>query len=96
MNLSPSKAMWDYYFEASWKRKEITDLSVSSAIADLLAGYHISYTANEVLKDLDLLDAKGKPNKKAKEALASFLHGTFHHQKSGLNIVPPDSEGGEK
>ena len=89
MELSPSKAMWDYYFEASWKRKQITPLSVCSAIADVLGGYHISYTAREVLKDLSLLDKKGKPNKKAREALCSYLHHNFHKSTPPLKIVGP-------
>ena len=84
--------MWDYYFEASWKKKNITPLSVCSAIADVQAGYHISYTANEVLKDLGLLNAKGKPNKKALEALHTYLHFNFHGSVRPLKIVPPVQE----
>jgi hypothetical protein len=89
MELRPSKEMWDYYFEASWKRKEITPLSVCTAIADKLAGYHISYTANEVLKDLGLLTPKGTPNKLAKEALHTYLHYNFFKSIKPLAIVPP-------
>lgn len=86
MELRPSKGMWDYYFKAQWEKGNITDLSVCSAIADLLGGFHISHTAKEVLKDLGLL-TKDKPNKKAKEALSAYLHGMFHRGKSELIIV---------
>lgn len=87
MELQPSKKMWNYYFKAQWEKGNITDLSVCSAIADMLGGYHISYTAKEVLKDLGLLTTKGRPNKKARMALSSYLHGMFHRGKSELIIV---------
>ena len=94
--LRPSKAMWDYYFEASWQQKNITPLSVSSAIADVIAGYGISYTALEVLKDLDLITDSGKPNKKARLALASYLHEKFHRNTEGLQILPPEGVSDEE
>jgi len=91
--LKPSKEMWDYYFEVSWKRKEVTPLSVCSAIADKIYGYGISHTAKEVLKDLGLLTEKGNVNKKGKEALAHYLHEKFHRgDESGLKIINPYEE----
>ncbi len=87
--LRPSKEMWDYYFKVRYERKEITPLSVCSAIADVMGGYHISYTDNEVLKDLKLFTKGGKLNKKAMGALASYLHKEFHGSKNGLKILPP-------
>lgn len=90
--LKPSKAMWEYYFKAQWERQNITPLSVASALADKLGGYHISYTANEVLKDLGLLTKSGRPNKEGREALAHYLHEKFHRGTDGIKIVPPDGD----
>ena len=92
MKLSPSKEMWDYYFKASWEKQNITPLGVCSAIADIWGGYHISYTAMEVLKDLGLVGKNGQPNKRAREAIATYLHHEFHKSTSPLEIVPPDTE----
>lgn len=83
MELKPSKEIWDY------TKGNITVLFVCSAIADKLGGFHISYTANEVLKDLGLLSNKGNPNKKAKEVLALYLHGRFHGGREQVAITPP-------
>lgn len=86
--LRPSKHMWDYYVKVN-SGKGITALSIASAIADRLGGYHISYTATEVLKDLGLLDQNDNPNSEAKEVLAAYLHEKFHRGVWGLEVAEP-------
>ena len=83
-NLNPSKQMWDYM------RGDITPLQVVCAIADKLAGFHISYSNNELLKDLSLLSKSGKPNKRARELMAWHIHNLyFKSLPNDLEIVEP-------
>ena len=92
--LTPSKEMWRYYDSVSGNGNgSMTALGVASALADKLAGYHISYTATEVLKDLNLVyrNKKGnyKVNKAGKHILATYLHWKFHSGHWGVEIVDP-------
>ena len=86
--LRPSKEMWEYYNSVSAKGS-ISPLGIASAIADKIGGYHISHTANEVLRDLDLLDKKDNPNKEAREVLAAYLHEKFHRGTWGIEVAEP-------
>jgi hypothetical protein len=83
--LEPSKDAMCLYLGYS-KRGVLTVLGLMSSITDLLAGNHISHTAKEALKDLKLLTPSGKPNKRAKEILAHYLHEKFHNDNWGVAL----------
>jgi len=68
---------------------EITALQVASGLADRYAGYHISYSANELLKDLNLINAKGLPNKSGREIIAIYLHEKYHRSIDPIEIIDP-------
>jgi len=87
INLYPSLSIWNYY------NRDITTLEVVSAIADKMAGYYISYSATELLKDLKLLTKKGRPNKEAKEIVSAYLHEKFHNDADAVSIINPESTG---
>ena len=53
--ICPSKEIWDYYNRDGVSSKGITLGLILSSIADVIAGYHISYSATELLKDLDFI-----------------------------------------
>lgn len=89
MIVYPSKGMWVYCNRGGGT---ITDLGISSSIADMLAGYHISHTAKEVLRDLSFLNKKGMPNERAKDFLALHLHGLFHRGKSDVTVLDPTKQ----
>jgi hypothetical protein len=81
--LRPSKEIWNYF------KGDITALRITSSIADLIAGYGISYSAMELLKDMHLVSNKMRPNKQAKVILLAYLHEKFHRDRSGVIIVSP-------
>jgi hypothetical protein len=86
LKLYPSQPMQEYYHRVS-NGKTISALGVVSAIADLLAGYHISRTAVLVLDDLKLLTRKGLPNKQARKVIPHYIHDKFHHNEWGMEVV---------
>jgi len=92
MILRPSKEMWDFYKSAN-NDKEISALSVVSAITDIWFGWHISSTAKYVLEDLGFLNPKGKPNKQAKQLSAGYLHELFHRGRTGIEVINPHDKG---
>lgn len=85
--LKPTKSMWRYYGDDG---TAITADLVCSSIADKLAGYHISYSATELLKDLKLLTPKGKVNRDGLKALSHHLHERYHRGRDGVIIVNPN------
>jgi len=84
MEIKPSKEIWNYF------KADITPLSVVSALADRCGGYHISYSANELLKDLRLLTSCGLPNKKGRQLVAWYLHEEYHGSIQKIVVVPPN------
>lgn len=92
--IRPSKEMWDYYTRTG---SEITVDLILSSLADRLNGNHISYSATELLKDLDLL-AKEKDssmrrdrvNKLGRQVLSRELHNRFHSYGEYYKIINPN------
>jgi hypothetical protein len=84
VELHPSRQIWDYF------KGDITPLHVVSAVADVNAGYHISYSARELLKDLKMLSPMGKVNRKARLAVAHYLHAKHHKSIEDLTVVQPE------
>lgn len=83
--IKPSLKMWKY-----WGDQKITPLMVVSSIADKKAGYHISYSAHELLKDLSLLTPKGNLNKEAHDLIAIYLHYKFHaNGHEAIEVIDP-------
>lgn len=83
MKLYPTKAMWAHF------KANITPLMVVSALADVLGGFHISYSARELLEDLGLLTRSGAVNKNGRLALSAHLHYEYHKSTEPLIIVSP-------
>jgi len=83
--LKPSKQMWKY-----WKG-DITELLIVSSIADRMGGFHISYSSNELLKDLNLITKAGRPNKKARELVAWYLHEKYHKSICPIKVINPNT-----
>lgn len=84
--LKPSLAMWKY-----WKGDITVELIVSS-IADRMGGFHISYSSSELLKDLDLVNATGRPNKQARQIVAWYLHEKYHKSICPITVIEPTSD----
>ena len=85
-NLYPSSGIWDYYIRS---RSEITIELILSSIADKIAGYHISYSAEELLRDLGLVTKNGKINKKGFLVLSHSLYYSYHKHSKRINIIEP-------
>ena len=83
MKIKPSIAIWNYY------KGDITPIKVVSAIGDRIGGYHISYSANELLKDLNFITPKGNVTKEAKRLLAWYLHEICHKSIEPVVVVDP-------
>lgn len=81
--LCPSIEIWDYF------KGDISIDLITSSIADKMAGFHISYSANELLKDLDLLTPKGAVSKRGLMTLARSLHWRYHAKTNSVAIVNP-------
>lgn len=81
--LKPSLEIW------KWYKGDISDKLIISSIADKIAGYHISYSATELLRDLGLLTSEGQINKKAKMILAHQLHEKYHRKSDNIVIIDP-------
>ena len=75
--------MWEWY------KGDITIELILSIIADKIAGYGVSYSANELLKDLELVSNKGNINKKGKLVMAHQLHDKYHHNRNSMVIINP-------
>lgn len=84
--LKPSLSMWKY-----WKGS-ITTLLIVSSIADRMGGFHISYSSNELLKDLKLVTSSGAPNKKAREIVAWYLHEKYHKSVCPIKVIDPTAD----
>jgi hypothetical protein len=84
--LRPSWQIWKYF-----NGVQITPLLVVSSCADRLGGYHISYSAEELLKDLGLVTDKGAINKRGRELIAAYLHEKYHKSFGcdPVKIIPP-------
>jgi len=95
--IKPSKMMWDYYNRKEVKADGITVDQVISAIADVMAGYFISYSAKKLLKDLGYLKEVKKETTVTKEGrlvLAHELHERYHRGLKQYHvIVNPHEEG---
>lgn len=94
--LRPSKEIWKYFSrvngELDTTNVPITGLQIASGLVDRYAGYHISYSMTELLKDLNLIDKKGLPNKAGKEVMAHYLHEKYHRNREGVVIINPFEE----
>ena len=90
--VKPSRVIWDYYDN----RPTITLDLIYTSIADKIAGYAISYSARELLKDLGYLTEKNNINKKGKVLLAHHLHDYYHRGKSSVILVSPYTPGSEE
>lgn len=96
MELRPSKAMWEYMSRVNGKsfanQNPITGLQVACGLADRIAGYHISYSMKELLRDLDLLTKDDLPNKKGRKVIGHYLHEKYHRNIEGIKIINPFEE----
>lgn len=89
MELKPSITVWKYF------KADITPLLVATSLADKIAGYHVSHSAEVLLKDLKLISGSGLVNARGKRALAIHLHEAYHKSISPLVIVEPEEVDGE-
>lgn len=78
--------MWKYM------KGDITPLRIVSAIADRAGGFHISYSATEMLKDLYLLTPKDMPTKHARELVAWYLHEKYHKSICPITVIDPNAD----
>ncbi len=88
--IKPSKLIWDYYNRGCNKEFGITVDLVISAIADVMAGYAISYSAKELLKDLGYLKEVKKETAVTKEGrlvLAHELHERYHWGLKQFHVI---------
>jgi hypothetical protein len=81
--LKPSKSIWNWY------KGNITSELIICLIAVKLAGYGISYSGEELLKDLKLVNSKGVVNKKGRFVLAHELHEKYHRKRESIVIINP-------
>lgn len=89
-NICPSKGIWDYYNRGCNSGYGITISLILSSIADVIAGYHISYSATELLKDLGYINiSKNKKtiNKKGLLILSHELHERHHRGVKTYHII---------
>lgn len=84
--IKPSLEIWNYF------KGDITSLQVVTYIADIIGGYHVSYSAKELLKDLKLLTKKGRPTKEARRLVAWYLHEKYHRSINPLVVIDPTNE----
>ena len=81
LEITPSIEMHNYY-----KRCSIKDLA--KALVDKLAGYYISHSITEYLKDVSLITKKGNINKNGKH----FIHFYYASElKCRIRLCKPDS-----
>lgn len=92
--ITPSKSIWDYYNRSHWapslRSGGITVDLIMTSIADVLGGYHISYSATELLIDLEYLrvnNGKRTITKKARLFLAHELHERYHRGVKEYHII---------
>lgn len=92
--IRPSKEIWSYYCRNGIPGEcgISIDLIISS-LADKNYGFHISYSATELLKDLGLICDKGKINKLGKEVLAREIHHRYHNKQSCYTLIDPNLGG---
>lgn len=83
IELRPSVEMWNY------TKGDITPLGVATFVANRVAGYAISYTAKEILRDLGLITKNGNINKKAKEVMSNYLHEKYHRDRCEIVVINP-------
>lgn len=88
--IRPSKEIWNYY----QRNGVVGELGITidlivSALADINYGFHISYSATELLKDLGLLSPTGRINKVGRYVLAIELHERYHRKSSAIYLVDP-------
>ena len=82
--IKPSKSIWIYF------KGEITPDLICSSIADKIAGYGISYSAMELLKDLKLISLNtNKINQAGRVVLSHHLHERYHRCEDGIVIINP-------
>lgn len=86
--IRPSESIWNYF------KGEISVLTVVRSLADRYGGYHISYSANELLKDLKLLNKNDMPNKRGRELIALFLHEMEFGSIEKLRVIEPQTSRG--
>jgi len=90
MILAPSREVWDATLKANWRQRTITPLSIASAIAERIAGREVSGMTSMILRDLCLVGKNDRPNKKGRNALATYLRHCQHKDCAPLEIaVPP-------
>ena len=89
MNLYPSHVVWSAALVSGWRQRTITPLSVATAIACRIANRPISGMATAVLRDLGLIGKHDKPNKKGREALATYLSHKYLGDTPPLEVVAP-------
>jgi len=94
--IKPSKIMWDYYNRSEIKHDGITVDLIISNIADVLAGYAISYSAQQLLKDLGYLVLQKGKKRTTKDGLLVLAHELHERYHRGLKqyhvIVNPHEE----
>lgn len=84
--IKPSLSIWNYF------KGDITAELIVSSIADRMGGYHISYSATELLKDIKVYTPSGKINKYGREIVAHYLHEKYHRNKDSIDIINPTKE----
>jgi hypothetical protein len=96
--ICPSKEMWHYYNRSEICSRGITLDLILSSISDVIAGYHISYSATELLKDINCLIIKNNKKvitKKGKLILAHEMHERYHRGFTTYHVIINPYECGE-
>ena len=80
------KSIVEYYSRNSLGEHGITVDLIMSAIMDRMAGYHISYSATELLKELGFLTQKKNITKKAVLMVSHELHSRYHNSTPRIKL----------
>lgn len=81
--IKPSKSIWEYF------NKDITIEGIVCYAMDLAGGWHISYSATELLKDLDWITPKGKLKQVALHFVTGLNHSMHYRKKYDVALVNP-------
>lgn len=80
------KSIIEYYSRNSGKEHGITVDLIMSSVMDKMAGYHISYSATELLKEIGFLTDKKNITKKAILMVAHELHSRYHRSTPNITL----------
>ena len=81
--IKPSESMW------KWFNGEITIEAIICYTLDKAGGWHISYSATELLKDIGFLTDKGNVKKDALKFIAGLNHEMHYRKRYETVLVNP-------